>query len=654
MDKLRKQETPKVTEPPIVENTPVSTITIANLGLREIQQNPKPDTSRAAESPTVKTAHVPTSTMSTPSTSALMQNPEELEIANVSRHQQPSTSTGNMSSRNRPIAALELPDPVRNQRPEITGHFVKLTSKDYHHTTKKMVLININESLDEQSFAVVLGFLPYVTLPNTKVDISRMELFYHFVGPRNNPLKHIRIHYCYHLYNSVFLMIVKGKLAMLKSAHGWMHLNDANFEKKPSQPCLPVEERRISDKLFEHGRSSFSRDQNDELYASVAPIQVGNVRAFNIPPNLRTRLTEEFGVLIPHYVISTESVSPTELTGRIAELEFTLRYICQYEFQDVKGEVEKRLQETPHDHEPDSNLEGFITLDDSEGSEELVELEDEAPSTSRRGRKITPPKISDNKRKISPTQTSQSSNRKRIRISPPDDSDIIQEPLSTDRNQLDDRNLLCYPHFRYEKCANTARCRKRHRIRDIDYCARYIQQKCDSQETCPNMLRHLTFNQLQKEWRALQDENNHIEYVPTIQEQQAIDGLPIQHSKRDLASRLSDREDLANRLTNRRRNRRSPEDDLYSRFEPSQPLPIWDRLGPGEEVDLGRSIKTEPLEHREPRQPRNNRPICRYFQQGNCRYGDKCKNEHVQIYDISDEDDEDEVPKNSNRNFAFR
>ena len=656
MDKLRKQETQKVTEKPIVENTPVSTLTIADLqsGLREIQQNPRQDTSRVTKLPRVETAHVPTSTMSTPSTSALMQNPEELEIANVSRHQQPSTSTGNMSSRNRPIAALELPDPVRNQRPEITGHFVKLTSKDYHHTTKKMVLININESLDEQSFAVVLGFLPYVTLPNTKVDISRMELFYHFVGPRNNPLKHIRIHYCYHLYNSVFLMIVKGKLAMLKSAHGWMHLNDANFEKKPSQPCLPVEERRISDKLFEHGRSSFSRDQNDELYASVAPIQVGNVRAFNIPPNLRTRLTEEFGVLIPHYVISTESVSPTELTGRIAELEFTLRYICQYEFQDVKGEVEKRLQETPHDHEPDSNLEGFITLDDSEGSEELVELEEEAPSTSRRGRKITPPKISDNKRKISPTQTSQSSNRKRIRISPPDDSDIIQEPLSTDRNQLDDRNLLCYPHFRYEKCANTARCRKRHRIRDIDYCARYIQQKCDSQETCPNMLRHLTFNQLQKEWRALQDENNHIEYVPTIQEQQAIDGLPIQHSKRDLASRLSDREDLANRLTNRRRNRRSPEDDLYSRFEPSQPLPIWDRLGPGEEVDLGRSIKTEPLEHREPRQPRNNRPICRYFQQGNCRYGDKCKNEHVQIYDISDEDDEDEVPKNSNRNFAFR
>jgi len=170
MDKLRKQETQKVTEKPIVENTPVSTLTIADLqsGLREIQQNPRQDTSRVTKLPRVETAHVPTSTMSTPSTSALMQNPEELEIANVSRHQQPSTSTGNMSSRNRPIAALELPDPVRNQRPEITGHFVKLTSKDYHHTTKKMVLININESLDEQSFAVVLGFLPYVTLPNTK------------------------------------------------------------------------------------------------------------------------------------------------------------------------------------------------------------------------------------------------------------------------------------------------------------------------------------------------------------------------------------------------------------------------------------------------------------------------------------------------------
>ena len=114
---------------------------------------------------------------------------------------------------------------------------------------------------------------------------------------------------------------------------------------------------------------------------------------------------------------------------------------------------------------------------------------------------------------------------------------------------------------------------------------------------------------------------------------------------------------MANRLTNRRRNRRSP--DLYSNFTPSQPLPIWDRLGPGEEVDLSRPMKTEPQEYREPRQPRNNRPICRYFQEGNCRYGDRCKNEHVQLYDISDEDevslsDEDEVSQNNHRNFAFR
>ena len=656
------KETQKVAEKSIVKNTPVSTPKVtatSTSGCQEIQQNPRQDTSRVAEMPRVENINVPTPAISTPSTSARLQNPEELEIANVGRQQQPPTSTGNMPCRNKPVAALELPDPVRNQIPELTGHFVKLTSKPYHHTSKKMRLINVNESLDEQSFAIVLGYLPDVTLTNTKVDISRMEMFHHFVGPRNNPLKHIRIHFCYHLFNSVFLMIIKGRLAMLKSAHGWMHLNDANFEPKPSQPCLPVEERSISDKLFEQGRSSFSRDKNDEVYASVSPLQVGNVRVFSIPPNLRTRLTEEFNVLIPHYVISTESISPIESTGHIAELEFTLRYICQNEFQDVKSEVEERLQETPHDPEPDSNLEGFITLDDSEDTEDsLVELEKEASSTSKRARKITVTVTNDNKRKVSPTQTAQSSSRKRTRISPPDDSEIIQEYQSTDRNPQNDRNSLCYAHFRYENCTNTARCRKRHRIRDIDYCAKFIQQKCGSQETCPNMLRHLSFNQLQKEWRAsLEDDSNQIEYVPTVQQQQAIDGLPIQHSKRDLASRLSDREDLANRLTNRRRNRRSP--DLYSNFTPSQPLPIWDRLGPGEEVDLSRPMKTEPQEYREPRQPRNNRPICRYFQEGNCRYGDRCKNEHVQLYDISDEDevslsDEDEVSQNNHRNFAFR
>ena len=165
---------------------------------------------------------------------------KELEIANVGTQQQkPSTSSGTMPSKKNPVAALEVPDTQLKNKPEITGYKVKLqTVKDWHQTAHKLKIINVSnyeerqETLkDEQQFTTVLGYIPNVTLQNSEEEISKVELFHHFLGVKHNQLKHVRIHFCYHLFDSVFLIIVKGRLAMLKNAHGVMILNDAKGRK---------------------------------------------------------------------------------------------------------------------------------------------------------------------------------------------------------------------------------------------------------------------------------------------------------------------------------------------------------------------------------------------------------------------------------------
>ena len=80
-----------------------------------------------------------------------------------------------------------------------------------------------------------------------------------------------------------------------------------------------------------------AKNDKNQLFASIESIQVGPVRAYEIPENVRKELAKTFEVHVPHFIIQTKA-------NHLEEFERTLQHLCHQEFKVLKNEIKSEME----------------------------------------------------------------------------------------------------------------------------------------------------------------------------------------------------------------------------------------------------------------------------------------------------------------------
>ena len=256
-----------------------------------------------------------------------------------------------------------LPSPVKTSKENVpsTGDPGESTSTNIFENSVQMSSLS-GIPVKIKSFNMDDGFLVHMCKSGSFVQLTKNVIVCYAkknIDMRNlkdivlhpsmldsdgEPNSTFRASNCFHLQNSVFLVIaqVPRKVSKREKDSPIAIMKCGNNLKSSNEPLkLPLKLKTVTSILYLHEEAEFGKDNHKKSYVSLDAIALGAVEVIELPQNIRVKISKLFDVFVPHYFIMNNGKNPLVI------LQSILSVITRKKFMPIKEKIEGKLNDIP-------------------------------------------------------------------------------------------------------------------------------------------------------------------------------------------------------------------------------------------------------------------------------------------------------------------